>query len=83
MKVIVDKKKENLYQVACLRLFEITHKGSIAENVGNHPNAYFNSSIQYKKDMEKKNKPQVADAAAAATPAAAASSPAKNVNMDK
>lgn len=60
MKVVLDKKKENLYQVACLRLFEMTHKGSIAENVGNHPNAYLNSSLQYKKDMEKKNKPAVA-----------------------
>ena len=56
MKVVLDKKRENLYQVACLRLFEMTHKGSIAENVGNHPNAYFNSSLQYKKDIEKKNK---------------------------
>lgn len=45
MKVVLDKKRENLYQVACLRLFEMTHKGSIAENVGNHPNAYFNSSL--------------------------------------
>lgn len=64
MRVVIDKKKENLYQVACLRLYEMTHKGSIAENVGNHPNSYFNSSIQYKKDVEKKNKP--------VTPAAAA-----------
>ena len=67
MKVVLDKKKENLYQVACLRLYEISHKGSIAENVGNHPNSYFNSSIQYKKDVEKKNKPNVPAAAAPAT----------------
>ena len=69
MKVVLDKKKENLYQVACLRLYEISHKGSIAENVGNHPNSYFNSSIQYKKDVEKKNKTNV-PAAASAAPAA-------------
>ena len=74
MKVVLDKKKENLYQVACLRLYEISHKGSIAENVGNHPNSYFNSSIQYKKDVEKKNKPNVPAAAVAAV--APANSPA-------
>jgi hypothetical protein len=66
MRVVLDKKKENLYQVACLRLYEFSHKGSIAENVGNHPNSYFNSSIQYKKDVEKKNKAIIP--AAAATP---------------
>ena len=67
MKIVLDKKKENLYQVACLRLHEMTHKGSIAENVGNHPNSYFNASIQYKKDVEKKTKANAP--AAAATPA--------------
>jgi len=49
----MDKKRENLYQVACLRLFETTHKNSIAENVGNHPNAYFSSSRQVAKDSAK------------------------------
>ena len=53
MRVVMDKKKENLYQVACLRLYEFTHKGAVAENVGNHPNAFINSSVQYKKDAEK------------------------------
>jgi len=50
----MGKKRENLYQVACLRLFEATHKGAVAENVGNHPNAYFSSSRQYMKDTDKK-----------------------------
>lgn len=50
----MGKKRENLYQVACLRLFEATHKGAVAENVGNHPNAYFSSSRQYTKDTDKK-----------------------------
>lgn len=44
MAIVMDKKRDNLYQVACLRLFETTHKNSIADNVGNHPNAYFTSS---------------------------------------
>ena len=45
MRVVMEKKQENLYQVACLRLFESTHKHGVAENVGNHPNSYFSSSI--------------------------------------
>ena len=57
MDVVVNKKRENLYQVACLRLFESTHKGCVADNVGNHPNAYFTSSRQYTKDFNKKKAP--------------------------
>jgi hypothetical protein len=56
---VMDKKKENLYQVACLRLYELSHKNAIAENVGNHPNAFINSSLQYNKELEKKNKKSV------------------------
>ena len=54
--VVIEKKREHLYQVACLRLFEATHKNSIAENVGNHPNAYFTSSRQVYKDSLKNQK---------------------------
>eukprot|EP00743_Colponemidia_sp_Colp-15_P006874 GILK01007417.1.p1 GENE.GILK01007417.1~~GILK01007417.1.p1 ORF type:complete len:450 (-),score=49.40 GILK01007417.1:147-1496(-) len=44
-KEIVDKaSKEHHYQIACLKLFEATHKGCSTENVGNHPNAYFEAS---------------------------------------
>lgn len=55
MRIVMDKKKDNLYQVACLKLFELSHKGGIADNVGNHPNAYVNSSLAYKKELEKKD----------------------------
>ena len=57
----MDKKRENLAQVACLRLFEATNKNGIADNVGNHPNAYFKSSHQTLRDLKKKTdaaKPQ-------------------------
>lgn len=47
MNIVLDKKRENLYQVACLRLFELSHQDAVAENVGNHPNSFFTSSIQY------------------------------------
>ena len=56
MKTIVDKRRENLHQVACLRLFEAVHPGAVSDNVGNHPNAFFNSSFDYLKAIEKKNK---------------------------
>jgi len=51
--VVLNKNKEKLHQVACLRLYEFSHKDSVANNVGNHPNNYFNSSIEYKKSLEK------------------------------
>jgi hypothetical protein len=36
-------------------LFEATHKNSVADNVGNHPNAYFSSARQYHKDSTAQN----------------------------
>ncbi|CDW72196.1 dna primase large subunit [Stylonychia lemnae] len=53
MKVVIDKRRENLHQVACLRLYELSHPNGVSDNVGNHPNAFFNSSVQYIKDVEK------------------------------
>jgi hypothetical protein len=47
---ILMKKREHLYQVACLRLYEAVHKGGVADNVGNHPNGFFNSSVAYMRD---------------------------------
>jgi Eukaryotic and archaeal DNA primase, large subunit len=54
MRPILDKRRENLHQVACLRLFEAVHPGGVSDNVGNHPNAFFNSSVDYIKTVEKK-----------------------------
>jgi hypothetical protein len=57
--------------VACLRLFEAVHPGAVSDNVGNHPNAFFNSSFEYIKAIEKKNKktggPQAGSSAAQGT----------------
>ena len=53
LKVILDKKDSNLHQVACLRLFESTHKNGVAENVGNHPNSFFTSALAYEKATKK------------------------------
>ena len=58
MRPIIDKRRENLHQVACLRLFEATHHGAVCDNVGKHPNAFFNSSVDYIKSVEKKKKKQ-------------------------
>ena len=63
MNEIIRKQKENLYQVACLRLFEAVHPNGVIDNVGNHPNAFFNSSFQYFKDV-KKNQERKAQAQA-------------------
>lgn len=44
-------------QLACQRLFELTHKGAETlinmEGVGNHPNAYFAASMAYYKALNK------------------------------
>lgn len=54
MNIVLDKKKEGLFEVACLRLFEHSHKNAVGENVGNHPNAFFNSSVRFLRETEKK-----------------------------
>jgi len=53
--VILAKKEANLHQVACLRLFESTHKNAVAENVGNHPNSFFSSAVAFEKATIKAN----------------------------
>lgn len=52
--MIVDKKRDGMHQVACLKLFEMSHKNSVPDNVGNHPNSFFNSSFQYWKEMNQR-----------------------------
>jgi hypothetical protein len=47
MRNIVNKNRENLHKVACLQLFEVVHPGGFTDNVGNHPNAFFDSSFEY------------------------------------
>jgi DNA primase large subunit len=81
MNVVLDKRKENLHQVACLRLFELSHKGGIADNVGNHPNSFFNSSVAYNKEVDKKK--QKAQASAPSAPMAPASKPVVGANAAK
>ena len=46
---VVMKNREKLHQVACLRLYELAHPDAAADNVGNHPNAFFASSASYLK----------------------------------
>jgi DNA primase large subunit len=43
---IMDKKREGAAQVSCIKLWDATHDIDTKDNVGNHPNAYFSSSIE-------------------------------------
>jgi DNA primase large subunit len=43
---IMEKKREGACQVACIKLWDATHKVDTKDNVGNHPNAYFSSSLE-------------------------------------
>lgn len=51
---IVTLKKQNQFQLACLKHFDVVHKnaksteGVSLDNVGNHPNAWFRASVAYK-----------------------------------
>jgi DNA primase large subunit len=49
---IVRLKKENQFQLACQKHFEVTHPGASSmdiplDNVGNHPNSWFRASVSY------------------------------------
>eukprot|EP00808_Paulinella_micropora_P016238 g27061.t1 len=49
------------YQLACRKYFEATHPGAgaHAEEVGNHPNKYFDASLKYwQEKAEEKDKPK-------------------------
>ena len=59
MKTIIDKRRENLHQVACLRLFEAVHPNGVTDNVGNHPNAFFSSSVDYIKSVERNKQKKI------------------------
>ena len=43
---IMEKKREGACQVACIKLWDATHNVDTKDNVGNHPNAYFSSSLE-------------------------------------
>ena len=47
------KKKNNEYQVACMKMFESLFKNEEYERVGIHPNGYFSSAM---KILRKKKK---------------------------
>ena len=44
-----------------MRLYEFSHPNGVSDNVGNHPNAFFNSSVQYMKDVEKNRNKKAAN----------------------
>lgn len=48
---IMEFVKESHYQLACTRYFEVTH-GLTASSAINHPNQYFDESIQSQKDEQ-------------------------------
>lgn len=44
------------YQVACRKYYSYMHNGNEADNVGNHPNAYFDASMKYYNDSSNNNR---------------------------
>lgn len=43
---IMEKKREGAWQIAWIKLWDATHSIDTKDNVGNHPNAYFSSSLE-------------------------------------
>jgi DNA primase large subunit len=60
---ILNKQKEKHYQVACVKLWEAVHKGGVGDNVGNHPNAFITSSLEYNKEKKPAAAPAAKDGA--------------------
>ncbi len=60
-KEILKHKENKNYQVACVRLFEGSHTNGTSEGVGNHPNAFFNSSQHFHKDLIKETEKKKAE----------------------
>ena len=56
---IITLKKQNHFQLACLKQFDAMHKdakstdGVNLDNVGNHPNAWFRASVAYREATSK------------------------------
>ena len=44
---IMEKKREGAWQIAWVKLWDATHQIDTKDNVGNHPNAFFSSSLDY------------------------------------
>jgi DNA primase large subunit len=44
---ILQLVRDKHYQVACKKYFTVTHNNYDNDNVGNHPNAYFDASMKY------------------------------------
>lgn len=53
---IINLKKSNQFQLACLKHFQVVHPDAAnrtdvnMDNVGNHPNAWFRASVSYHKN---------------------------------
>lgn len=60
---ILNQKKMQQYQLACLKHFEVTHPNAFnsdipLDNVGNHPNAWFHASVSYNSKFQTGSPPE-------------------------
>ncbi|SBT70886.1 DNA primase large subunit, putative [Plasmodium malariae] len=58
IKSIMPLKKNNEYQLACVKFFMETHPGSTGDGVGNHPNSYYIESRKCVTERKKKKHTQ-------------------------
>lgn len=57
---IQDLAKAGSFQLACRMQWEVLHPGGNVEPVGNHPNAWFDSSVRYYEEKEAAKKTEAA-----------------------
>jgi len=78
---VVALVKGSHYQIACQRYYQYSHGGVMADEVGNHPNAYFDASEQYFRDQQAGG-PAAPGAPGAAGATAAGGNAANNNNSN-
>lgn len=79
---VVALVKGSHYQIACQRFYQYSHGGVMADQVGNHPNAYFDASEQYYRDQQAGGSAAPGATGAAGATAAAGGNAANNNNSN-
>lgn len=75
--ITIAQQKE--YQKACRKHFEYSHKNASVEQVGNHPNAWFEESVKYY-EKQRGNAPSTNESDKKENPNTSSSSPSSSDN---
>ena len=51
---VITLLKGSHFQLACQKVFTLSHPGHLGDGVGNHPNGYFEASVAYMREKKEK-----------------------------